>query len=139
MIAYLLVVLQYLRVQDFSSTARCRVHSLIAGSAPAHIKTPISSRVVTGSAPVYSEAFTINNTVSLYVHKVLLRIRTGIRTGGVKRHTSAFGINSSIFNLISFTSVVLESGRLSATSRITSIVIAVPQEFTIIGVFSVNR
>jgi hypothetical protein len=94
--------------------------------------------VVTGSAPVYSEAFTINNTVSLYVHKVL-RIRTGIRTGGVKRHTSAFGINSSIFNPISFTSAVLESGRLSATSRITSIVIAVSQEFTIIGVFSVNR
>ena len=94
--------------------------------------------MVTGSAPVYSEAFTINNTVSLYVHKVL-RIRTGIRTGGVKRHTSAFGINSSIFNLISFTSAVLESGRLSATSRITSIVIAVSQEFTIIGVFSVNR
>lgn len=94
--------------------------------------------MVTGSAPVYSEAFTINNTVSLYVHKVL-RIRTGIRTGGVKRHTSAFGINSSIFNLISFTSVVLESGRLSATSRITSIVIAVSQEFTIIGAFSVNR
>ena len=138
MIAYLLVVLQYLRVQDFSSTARCRVHSLIAGSAPAHIKTPISSRVVAGSAPVYSEAFTTNNTVLLYVHKVL-RIRTGIRTGGVKRHTSAFGINSSIFNLISFTSVVLESGRLSATSRITNIVIAVSQEFTISGAFSVNR
>ena len=59
--------------------------------------------------------------------------------GGVKRHTSAFGISSSIFNLISFTSVVLESGRLSATSRITSIVIAVSQEFTIIGAFSVNR
>ena len=94
--------------------------------------------MVTGSAPVYSEAFTINNTVSLYVHKVL-RIRTGIRTGGVKRHTSAFGIISSIFNPISFTSAVLESGRLSATSRITSIVIAVSQEFTIIGVFSVNR
>jgi hypothetical protein len=73
--------------------------------------------VVTGSAPVYPEAFTIDNTVSLYVHKVL-RIRTGIRTGGVKRHTSAFGINSSIFNLISFTSVVFESGGLSATSRI---------------------
>ena len=71
--------------------------------------------MVTGSAPVYSEAFTTSNTVLLYVHKVL-RIRTGIRTGGVERHTSAFGIDSSIFNLISSTSVVFESGGLSAAS-----------------------
>ncbi len=71
--------------------------------------------MVTGSAPVYSEAFTRNNTVSLYVHKVL-RIRTGIRTGGVKRHTSAFDTYSGLFNLILFTSVVFESGRLFTAS-----------------------
>ncbi len=51
----------------------------------------------------------------LYVHKVL-RARTGIRTGGVERHTSAFGFDSGIFNLISFTSAVFESNRLSAAS-----------------------
>ncbi len=68
--------------------------------------------MVTGSAPVNPEVFTISDTVLLYVHKVL-RIRTGIRTGGVERHTSAFSIDSSDFNLISFTSVVFESGELS--------------------------
>jgi hypothetical protein len=80
--------------------------------------------VVTGRAPVNPEAFTISDTVSLYIYKVL-RIRTGIRTGGVKRHTSAFGIDSGILNLISFTSVVFESSRLSATSWTIGIVIAV--------------
>ncbi len=80
--------------------------------------------MVTGRAPVNPEAFTIRDTVSLYVHKVL-GIRTGIRTGGVKRNTSAFAIDSSNFNLISFTSVVFQSGRLSATSWIIGIVIAV--------------
>ncbi len=60
----------------------------------------------------------------LYVHKVL-RIGTGIRTGGVERHTSAFGLDSGIFSLISFTSVVFESDRLSAASLKGGIVFAV--------------